>query len=274
MTNDYSTGGAAPSAGSSPRRARAGSLKARLLWLVAVVLFSSLTCTAGEWQLYRARAKIAWQAQIAERGALPALDGGQLARNAATGEQQAQRHIALAGQWDAAHTVFLMNRTMGERAGFYVMTPLRLPEGDAVLVQRGWVAGVDGDPTHAPPVPTPAGPVALRGHVAPWPARWFELGHAANGAVRQNVERAAFSAESGLALRPVIVVEDASAANAADGMGRDWPPPTAGTSIATHYGYAVQWFGMAIAAWALYVTFQFVRPRRLARAQDDDASSR
>ena len=115
----------------------------------------------------------------------------------------------------------------------------------------------------------PSRPVTLRGHVAPWPSHWFEVGHGRAGAVRQNLELASFSAESGLALRPVKVFEDASADNAGDGLRRNWPAPTAGVSIATHYGYATQWFAMSVAFLGLWVWLQFIRPRR--RTPDDSA---
>ena len=84
--------------------------------------------------------------------------------------------------------------------------------------------------------------------------------------MRQNLEQAAFAAETGLALRPLTVFEEAGADNAGDGLRRDWPAPSAGVSIATHYGYAAQWFGMSLAFLGLYVWMQFIRPRRLARA--------
>jgi surfeit locus 1 family protein len=244
-------------------------LRARLAWGVAALAFATLTCTAGVWQLSRAHRKLAFEAQVAERGAMPPLPAGQLARDAAAGELQAQRHIVLTGEWDAPHTIYLMNRSMDERSGFYVTTPLRLPDGTAVLVQRGWIARDDADPTKAPPVATPPGPVTVRGHVAPWPSHWIELGHLSKGAVRQNLELAPFSAESGLALRPVTVAEDAQAGNASDGLRRDWPAPTAGVSIATHYGYAFQWFAMAATVLVLYVFFQFIRPRRHASLPGD-----
>ena len=268
MTNDYSTGPEQASAGSSPPRRGAGSTRSRVIWFVVALACASLTARFGVWQLSRAHAKLANEALIAERGALPALPAGELARDAAVGEQQWQRHVAVTGEWDAAHTVFLMNRTMDERAGFYVMTPLRLPDGGAVIVQRGWIARDDADPMKAPPVAAPAGPVTLHGHVAPWPSHWIDIGHGAGGPVRQNLELAPFAAESGLALRPVTVVEDANADNAHDGLRRDWPAPTAGVSIATHYGYAAQWFAMSVGFLGLYVWLQFIRPRKPARALD------
>jgi surfeit locus 1 family protein len=80
--------------------------------------------------------------------------------------------------------------------------------------------------------------------------------------VRQNIELAALAAESGLALRPETVVEDATAANAQDGLRRDWPSPVGGVSVTTNYGYAVQWFAMSVAFLGLYVWLQFIRPRK------------
>ena len=267
MTNDYSTGGAQASAGSSPPdapRGGAGSARSRLLWFVVALACAMLTARFGVWQLSRAHIKLANAALVAERSALPPLPGGALARDAMAAEQQWQRHIVLAGEWIPERTVFLMNRTMDERSGFYVMTPLRLADGSAVVVQRGWVARDDADPLKVPPIPTPAGPVRLHGHVAPWPSHWIDIGHGAGGPVRQNLEQAAFGAESGLNLRPATVVEDATADNAGDGLRRDWPSGNGGVGVTTNYGYAVQWFAMSVAFLGLYVWLQFIRPRRPA----------
>jgi surfeit locus 1 family protein len=275
MKNDYSTDAAPPPAGSTPpvagRASRgAGSTRSRIVWFIVALGCALLTARFGVWQLSRAHAKLANAALVAERGALPPLAGDALARDAATGEGQWQRHIALTGEWDAGHTVFLMNRTMDERSGFYVMTPLRLPGGGAVVVQRGWVPRDDADPMKVPAVPVPAGPVKVLGHVAPWPSHWIDIGHGAGGPVRQNLELAPFAAESGQALRPVTVVEDANADNAADGLRRDWPSGNGGVGVTTNYGYAVQWFAMSIAFLGLYAWLQFIRPRRPAPASDSE----
>jgi len=275
MKNDYSTQAAAPAPGSSPpegsRRGGAGSTRSRIVWFFVALACALLTARFGVWQLSRAHTKLANEALVKQRGAMPPMAAGELAREPAAAAAQWQRHITLTGQWDAAHTVFLMNRTMDERSGFYVMTPLRLPDGSAVVVQRGWVPRDDADPMKAPAVPQPSGPVQVFGHAAPWPSHWIDIGHGAGGPVRQNLEQAPFAAESGLQLRPLTVVEDATAANAGDGMRRDWPSMTAGVSVTTNYGYAVQWFAMSIAFLGLYVWLQFIRPRRKADSDSDSA---
>ena len=272
MKNDYSTDPAAASAGSSPpddRTPRAGSTRSRIVWFVVALACALLTARFGAWQLSRAHTKLANQALVAERSALPPLAVDALARDPATAEAQWQRHFTLTGEWVAARTVFLMNRTMDERSGFYVMTPLRLPDGTAVVVQRGWVPRDDADPMKVPVIAMPTGPVTLFGHAAPWPSHWIDIGHGAGGPVRQNLELAAFTTESGLSLRPLTVVEDATADNATDGLRRDWPSGNGGVSVTTNYGYAVQWFAMSVGFLGLYVWLQFIRLRKPAHADSE-----
>lgn len=268
MKNDYSTDPAPAPAGSSPPEDTAprgaGTLQSRIVWFMVALGCALLTARFGVWQLSRAHTKLANAALVSERSKLAPMDGSDLARDPASAEGQWQRHIALTGEWDAAHTVFLMNRTMDERSGFYVMTPLRLPDGSAVVVQRGWVPRDDADPLKVPAIPMRGGTVKVFGHAAPWPSHWIDIGHGAAGPVRQNLELAPFAAESGLTLRPVTVVEDATPDNALDDMRRDWPVPEVG--VATNYGYAVQWFAMSIAFLGLYVWLQFIRPRKQAQA--------
>jgi len=262
MTNDYSTGGAPASAGSSPPGA--GSTRSRVVWFIVALACALTTARFGVWQLSRAHAKTAYANLVAQRSTMAPLPQDELARDPATAEQQWHRAVQVTGEWVPARTIFLMNRTMDERSGFYVMTPLRLPDGSAVVVQRGWVPRDDVDPLKVPAIVTPAGPVSVTGRVAPWPSHWIDIGHGNGGPVRQNLELGPFQAESGLALRPLTVAEASTDANAHDGMRRDWPATLGGVSVVTNYGYAVQWFAMSIAFLGLYVWLQFVRPRRPA----------
>jgi surfeit locus 1 family protein len=276
MKNDYSTD-PSPAAAGSPLpevdvRWQAGSIRARLLWFVVAALCATGTFYAGLWQLSRGHKKTALAALVAERGKLGPMPAGELARDPATAERQFQRHVELTGEWVTAHTVFLMNRTMDERSGFYVMTPLRLPDGSTVIVQRGWIPRDDANPMKVPALPMRGGPVRVFGHAAPWPDHWIDIGHSVDGPVRQNIELAAFTTESGLVLRPLTVVEDATPENALDGMRRDWPTAVGGVSVATNYGYAVQWFAMSIAFFGLYAWLQFIRPHKMATSESPGAA--
>jgi surfeit locus 1 family protein len=168
--------------------------------------------------------------------------------------------VKLRGRWVPGRSVFLENRQMQGRVGFYLITPLQLDgRPDAVLVQRGWAPRDQLDRTALPSVPTPAGLVEVQGHIAPPPARLYEFSTAASGVIRQNLDLASFTTETGLRLAPVSVQQDDSASDAADGLMRQWPRPA--VDVQKHYGYAFQWFALCALMAGLYVWFQLVRPR-------------
>jgi surfeit locus 1 family protein len=151
---------------------------------------------------------------------------------------------------------------MHGRPGFFVLTPLLLPAGDAVLVQRGWIPRDAAQRTRLQPIDTPAGEVSLEGRVAPPPSHLYEFAAAASeaGPIRQNVELAALGREWRLALRPLSVQQLPTARAPADGLLRDWPLPA--VDVGKHHGYAFQWFALSALITGLYVWFQLLRPRR------------
>ncbi|MFG6487437.1 SURF1 family protein [Roseateles sp. BYS78W] len=225
----------------------------RWLLLAAALLGAALTARLGVWQLDRAAQKIALQTADEVEGARSPLSNTELVGS------PLHRRVVLRGVWVADRTVWLDNRPMDGRAGFYVVTPLRLAgRGDAILVERGWVPRDSADRTHLPPLVTPAGEVEVEGRLAATPSRLYELGTGAAGAIRQNLDPAAFAVESGLALLPLTVVQTAPA-GVDDGLLRHWPAPDLG--LQKHYGYAFQWFALCALIVGLYVWFQLLRPR-------------
>lgn len=241
-------------------------------WLVTLVTVAAVAGTAalGRWQLARAAQKQALQAQMDARAAEPPVGARELAAAAADSAGASglvHRRVELQGQWLPEHTVFLDNRQMHGRPGFYVLTPLRL-QGVAgapvVLVQRGWAPRDWQERTRLPEVPTPCAQVRLQGRVAGEPGRLYELGPdrapEAGGGIRQNLQIAAFAAQTGLPLLPLTVLQTGAAS---EGLERAWPAVDNG--VDKHYGYAFQWFGLCALVSILYVWFQIVR--RVRRRQ-------
>ena len=241
-------------------RARAGVIA------LATVLGVTLTANLGAWQLRRAAAKIAIQDALRSRGSMSALSAPDLARDDAQAQAQVHRVVHLRGHWLAGRSVFLDNRQMQGRFGFYLVTPLQLLDRDAtVLVQRGWVARDQRDRTALPVVATPAGVVDIDGHIAPAPARLYEFTATESGVIRQNIDVAAYATETGLSLLPISVQQDDSPTTRGDGLLRDWPHPA--VDVQMHYGYAFQWFAMCALMAGLYVWFQLLRPWIARRAR-------
>ena len=236
----------------------------RLVVLLAALAGVALAARLGLWQLSRAAEKEAQQAALESRGQEPPLASASLAHSPDEAAAQQHRRITLQGRWIGARTVFLDNRAMDGRAGFIVVTPLALADGDAVLVQRGWAPRDAAERTRVPAVASPEGVVTVEGRVAAPPSRLYELGAEGQGAIRQNLDLDAFARETGLRLRPLSVQQADGAAADADALLRHWPAPA--FDVHKHYGYAFQWFALAALITGLYVWFQLVRPRLKRRA--------
>ena len=227
--------------------------------LVAALLAAGLTARLGIWQLDRAAQKTALQQALERRGGEPVLPAAALAADAAQAAAQNDRRIVISGRWLAGHTVYLDNRQMDGREGFYVVSPLLLADGTAVVVQRGWLPRNFLDRTQVSAPPLPDGPVQVAGRIAPPPGRLYDFGGADQGRIRQNLDMAVYAAEIGHALRPLSIVQQDGPPTASDGLLRHWPHPAA--DVQRNYGYAFQWFAMATLILGLYVWFQIVRPR-------------
>jgi len=239
--------------------------------LAALLAFATATAL-GRWQLSRAAQKEALQASIDAQRDFPPLEMASfLAIEDVASEMH--RRVRLRGLWLADRTVWLDNRQMhGGTPGFYVLTPLAL-EGSqqTVMVQRGWVQRNFVDRTQLPSITTPTGIVEVTGQIAPPPSRLLELGGKAtpsaedaaarSSPIRQNLALDAFRDETALPLRTDLTLLQTGAAS--EGLQRDWPPPALG--VERHYGYAFQWFGLALLVAILYVWFQIIAPRRRAR---------
>jgi surfeit locus 1 family protein len=236
-----------------------------LIVLVAALAGMALTARLGVWQLSRASQKLALQRSLDERVKLPELVPAQLADDEAGAAVQHDRRIRLQGRWLRRFTVFLDNRQMDGRQGFFVVTPLQLEgSGRVVAVQRGFVPRAFDDRTRLPEVPTPPGEVTLVGRIAPPPGRLFEFAPSASGAIRQNLDLPSYGREIGAPLAPLSVVETEGGNPANDGLLRHWPHPA--VDVQRNYGYAFQWFAMCALMAVLYVWFQLVRPRLRRRA--------
>src|SRR3990170_1345838 len=163
------------------------------------------------------------------------------------------QRIVVAGEFLPERSVLLDNKLRGGRAGYEVVTPLRLAEGIHVLVNRGWIAAPPRR-EQLPQVVTPPGRLRIEGVVLSHLPRTLKLGGPVKGPVRQSVEVKEFAAESGLTLQAFVIQQHS---DTGDGLARDWPPPDAG--IEKHQAYAFQWYSLAALAVVLVLVLSFRR---------------
>ena len=198
-----------------------------------------------------------WSAALAAAGcaagiALGHWQSDRAAQKRAAGASQEQ--IALRGEFEPTHTVYLDNKLHRGRPGYHVVQPIRLAGGRHVLVNRGWVAsGPSRD--RLPEIRTPAGEISLSGvRLARFAQAYAPEAAQPQGEVWQNVTLEQFSARSGLALEPYVVEQHSPIE---DGLVRDWPRAESGAE--KNDAYALQWYALAALSVILFVVLGFKR---------------
>jgi cytochrome oxidase assembly protein ShyY1 len=170
--------------------------------------------------------------------------------------------VRLSGSLDGERQVLIDNVSEGGRPGWYVLTPLRLANGRAVLVNRGFVPGTgyrEQPPEVALPADTPD-PVQLTGRVGALPVAGLESGRLPPPAEGPWPRTASFPKVEDIArvlpyeLEPDVLLLDA---DGGPGFVRAWRPP--GLDPQRHFGYAVQWWAFAALALVLFTVLTLRR---------------
>jgi surfeit locus 1 family protein len=203
----------------------------------------ALTAWLGTWQSRRAEEKLVLQALLERRLAETPL---KLTGSVPSAEPLLYRRVRARGAWVAEGQVFIDNQVLGSRAGFHVITPLRI-EGtaDAVLVNRGWIARSAAYP-RAPEVPVPGGIVEVRGLAALPPRRFIELSaETVAGNVWQNLSIERYAQR--MPVLPVVILSDPPA----PGLQAVTEKPDAG--VDKHREYEMTWYSLCATVIVLWI---------------------
>ncbi|MFD2665303.1 SURF1 family protein [Halomonas halophila] len=212
------------------------------LWLLCWSLVVALGLGLGLWQWQRAADKreLLFRHETAPELENPTVlppDGARL---------------TLSGEYLGDETLFLDNRTHGNRLGVAALTPLRDEKGRLWLVERGFLA--TGPRRETPTVTTPEGTVTIGG-------RWQLAGDSAplfgpnrEGRRLQRMTLSAWPSLDEFAHDGWLHLET--------GPGRleSWWTPTV-LPPERHQAYALQWWGLALAA----LVVMWLGGRRLIR---------
>lgn len=229
---------------------------------VATLLLLPLLLLLGFWQLDRSRQKAELQTAFADRLQLPPAP---LAEIDPSDPANRYRRVIVAGRYDDAHQLLLDNQMRDGRPGYHALTPLRLRDGTAILINRGWLP-LGASRQELPDIGLAAEPVTVTvaGWLA-WPANpGLRLGDGAG--VNSNwprvvpyVDYQRLSALLDCPLLPAVILLEPGAPA---GYWRDWQPRFGGVGPERHQGYAVQWFGLAAALLVLYLVVNTHRSPR------------
>jgi surfeit locus 1 family protein len=186
---------------------------------IVAVLAAAVCVRLGIWQLDRLAQRKARNAALAARLALPVLE---IRGGAISGDSARLRRVTATGRYDFAAERAWPGRSFEGTPGVALITPLRLADGSAVLVDRGWVPSPDAfhvDHT----VYRESDSATVTGI-----ARLLPRG-------RGDVDSAGFL--------PFVIEQQAPNTR---GLPRRWPGPAFDNG--SHLSYAVQWFSFALIA--------------------------
>ncbi len=133
-------------------------LTPRWLGVTLLALLAIPFCVfMGTWQLGRFEGRVAAQHRQDHvrdtHGPAVPLARALTAPGAAVDQDSDGRRVTATGVYDGAHQLLVPGRTLGDRTGFYVLTPLRVAGGSALPVVRGWLPGDAARPGAVPPAP-------------------------------------------------------------------------------------------------------------------------
>jgi cytochrome oxidase assembly protein ShyY1 len=196
------------------------------LTLLAVVV-AGICVRLGLWQLERLEDRRALNEDI--RGG---LKGAPVVLGGAPESGAAYRRASATGTYDADHVLVLYGRPLEGRPGDHVLTPLRLVDGSAILVDRGWV------PTGARPS-TPSGEVQVEGILLPSEST---DGVPPSGGQVRRIDLAGIGSVLRYRLAPAYLLARKEEPN----ISRlPVPAPLPELSEGPHLSYAIQWFAFA-----------------------------
>lgn len=230
---------------------RRSSLRVLGAILVGVAV-TSLGVALGSWQSRRGDEKAGLQAQLdAAEAMTPVLVNSRA--DFAQVSAHLPRRVRMQGEFLPERAVFIDNRSLNGVAGFQLVTPLRLPDGASVLVNRGWIARDARDPALMPSVESPAGSVEIEGLAVARVPRLLELAPPQSlrvPGIWPNLEPEDYERTTGIAVARFVVQQTNSAA---DNLQRAWVRPASG--VEKHRGYALQWYGLAALSGCLTIFF-------------------
>jgi surfeit locus 1 family protein len=229
---------------------------------LAVALSVAAGCVRlGIWQLQRLGERRARNAAVLAARRLPPLE----VTAGLTAAVARDRRLHARGVYDYAHERRWHGRSYEGVPGVDLVTPLRLADGSAVLVDRGWVPSPDG-------VHVDAGAYREGERAEVW-----GLGVAAPRAPG-DVDPAALGDSLPYPLLPFVLQQlpadtpDAGGAGGAAPRVYRWPAPE--LSDGPHLSYAIQWFSFAVIIVVGSVALARQRAREREAARDTETPAR
>jgi len=239
---------------------------------VLVVVLVIVMINLALWQLRRLDERQQFNDQVRSRTVAPAQPYDTVVAPGTSVDgagAQEWKTVTATGTFDRGAQVLIRNRALDGAPGFDVVTPLRRPDGTAVLVLRGWVPLATSTSTIPDVPPPPSGTVTVTGYVRPT-QNPGALAHRdpATGTLTAlaRVDIPRIQQQTPYPVAPAYVQMSSSTPASPTSLPAIEPLPT--LDDGPHLSYAVQWCifsACAVIGWVLVV-------RKSAKARDKAAA--
>ena len=216
-----------------------------------VVFFFPILIFLGSWQVIRGLEKEGIVNQHYENKSLPVISEKEM--NSSSFENLLYRTVNLEGEY-RPESYILDNRLYRQEAGYEVFTAFETSEKNLFLVNRGWVAKENFN--YDEDIYSSKGAVTIQGVLSPFKRFGLNLINQKylDGWPKlvQQVDYEATRSDLGAAINNSVVQLSASSIGALEPI---WKPVDLKPS--RHYGYALQWFGLALVLICSYFYYGF-----------------
>lgn len=137
--------------------------KAGIVGSLVVLVVAGVCVRLGIWQLHRLAERKALNHAVESRIYRPPLALKGVPRDTAG---LIYRRVSVSGPIDNGHDILVGGRSFEGAPGVNLLSPVRLPDGGAILVDRGWLPSPDASTADISPYDT-AGVVSFEGLVLP-----------------------------------------------------------------------------------------------------------
>jgi len=226
-----------------------------LVFHVVCVALVVLMANLSAWQFHRLQERRDFNTEVRDRSEVAVNDIEAI--DLTDPSTASWRSAGAAGTYLADEQVLVINRSQNGVAGFNVVTPLELDNGDVIAVARGFL------PLEATPPPAPSGRVRVVGIVRESEKRRSGQAREADGELREmfTLDLDRLQQQIDASLLPVWLAADASDPADDPAFSPIAPPEL---SEGPHLSYAIQWIIFSVCVvvgWVIAVRRSIRRAR-------------